>query len=264
MRVPPPVPRLTSVQVVRGDTLSALAQRFGVTVSQLARLNGIKNPDRIFAGHRLWVPTVAESCEAPRPVSPLAAKVVPAPWSPRTSSSADRTLRYVSAATSTTENALRLVQRKVGAVGAVGALTALARLPGDVRKLQADVRTGGAPDVAESGLKVARNVVRAVRGLEEVACAFGVKTFQRLVPGVGAGAAGLDAALAASAHANPKASTVERAVADFAALGSAISAKSRNPIGPMAGIVSAGLGLWRDALSDDRRAAPAGVEAPND
>lgn len=48
-----------------------------------------------------------------------------ASWRARTSNSSDRALRYLSAATSTAENALRLVERKVGGVGAAAALTAL-------------------------------------------------------------------------------------------------------------------------------------------
>ena len=43
--------------VVRsGDTLSAIAQRYGTTVSELARLNNIRNPSLIYPGQRLQVP----------------------------------------------------------------------------------------------------------------------------------------------------------------------------------------------------------------
>ncbi|NLF29230.1 MAG: LysM peptidoglycan-binding domain-containing protein, partial [Clostridiales bacterium] len=41
--------------VVRGDTLTAIARRFGTTVSELVRLNGIRNPDLIFPGQVLAV-----------------------------------------------------------------------------------------------------------------------------------------------------------------------------------------------------------------
>lgn len=41
--------------VVRGDNLFRIAQRFGTTVSALADLNGITNPDRIYAGSTLCV-----------------------------------------------------------------------------------------------------------------------------------------------------------------------------------------------------------------
>jgi hypothetical protein len=39
-----------------GDTLSENAERFGITVERLARLNGIENPDLIFAGQSLPIP----------------------------------------------------------------------------------------------------------------------------------------------------------------------------------------------------------------
>ncbi len=39
-----------------GDTLYSIAKRFGTTVEELARLNGIKDPSRIQAGMRLLLP----------------------------------------------------------------------------------------------------------------------------------------------------------------------------------------------------------------
>lgn len=42
--------------VQRGDTLSALAHRFGTDVATLQRLNGIRNPNLIYAGQVLTVP----------------------------------------------------------------------------------------------------------------------------------------------------------------------------------------------------------------
>jgi hypothetical protein len=47
--------------VVAGDTLSALALRYGSTVAALARANNIPNPDRIFVGQRLVIPSGALS-----------------------------------------------------------------------------------------------------------------------------------------------------------------------------------------------------------
>ena len=38
-----------------GDTLSEIARRFGTTVSALTRLNGISNPDKIYAGNRIRI-----------------------------------------------------------------------------------------------------------------------------------------------------------------------------------------------------------------
>jgi predicted chitinase len=40
----------------RGDTLSALAQKYGTSVSALAKTNNIKNPDLIITGRKLTIP----------------------------------------------------------------------------------------------------------------------------------------------------------------------------------------------------------------
>ena len=39
----------------KGDTLGEIAKRNGTTVTRLVRINGIKNPDRIYPGQRLKV-----------------------------------------------------------------------------------------------------------------------------------------------------------------------------------------------------------------
>jgi len=59
--------------VVRGDTLSSIAARNGTTWRELARLNDLKNPDRLSIGQRLRLP------ERPAPVPPTtpAAPVLP-------------------------------------------------------------------------------------------------------------------------------------------------------------------------------------------
>lgn len=44
-----------------GDTLSALAQRFGTSVSQLAQANNIANPDLIISGASLRIPGGSDS-----------------------------------------------------------------------------------------------------------------------------------------------------------------------------------------------------------
>src|SRR5262245_39346989 len=47
----------STVYTVRaGDTLTGIAQRFGVTVDALQRANGITNPNLIFAGQTLTIP----------------------------------------------------------------------------------------------------------------------------------------------------------------------------------------------------------------
>lgn len=44
------------VKIKWGDTLGALARKFGTSVQDLAKANGIQNPDLIFAGSTLKVP----------------------------------------------------------------------------------------------------------------------------------------------------------------------------------------------------------------
>lgn len=52
----PPPPTTTTYTVVRGDTLYSIAVRFGTTVAELSALNGISNPNLIYAGQVLIVP----------------------------------------------------------------------------------------------------------------------------------------------------------------------------------------------------------------
>ena len=42
--------------IKKGDCLSVLAQKYGTTVKILQELNGIKNPDLIYAGETLLIP----------------------------------------------------------------------------------------------------------------------------------------------------------------------------------------------------------------
>jgi LysM repeat protein len=42
--------------VQEGDTLAAIAERFGSTVSALQEANGIEDPDEIVIGQRLVIP----------------------------------------------------------------------------------------------------------------------------------------------------------------------------------------------------------------
>ena len=42
-------------KVVKGDTLSGIAKRYGTTVSALAKLNNIKNVNRIYVGQVLYI-----------------------------------------------------------------------------------------------------------------------------------------------------------------------------------------------------------------
>ncbi len=52
-----PVISTTSYVVQFGDTLSRIAARFGVTTQALAQLNGIVNPDLVYFGQTLLIPT---------------------------------------------------------------------------------------------------------------------------------------------------------------------------------------------------------------
>ena len=78
---PTPAPGGESYTVQAGDYLTALAERFGTTWEELARLNDIPYPYTIYAGQQLRLPGVqpeaAEATAAPEepvtPVSPLSA-----------------------------------------------------------------------------------------------------------------------------------------------------------------------------------------------
>ncbi|MCK4315229.1 MAG: LysM peptidoglycan-binding domain-containing protein, partial [Anaerolineae bacterium] len=43
--------------VQRGETLYSIARRYGVDMWTIARANGITNPNRIYVGQRLAIPT---------------------------------------------------------------------------------------------------------------------------------------------------------------------------------------------------------------
>jgi len=51
-------------RVVRGDNLTRIAYRYGVTVAQLQRWNNIWNPDRIYEGQTL---VIYRACPPPKP-----------------------------------------------------------------------------------------------------------------------------------------------------------------------------------------------------
>jgi nucleoid-associated protein YgaU len=46
----------TSYRVQRGDSLSGIAQHYGVSMDQLAKANSIRNPNRIYSGMVLCIP----------------------------------------------------------------------------------------------------------------------------------------------------------------------------------------------------------------
>ena len=52
----PPEPYRTSYTVALGDSLEVLAERFGITLRELVRANGIGNPNLIVEGESIAVP----------------------------------------------------------------------------------------------------------------------------------------------------------------------------------------------------------------
>jgi len=56
---------MSNYKIQSGDTLSALAGRFGTSVDALAKANGIKNPDLIIAGANLQIPGRSDSFSGP-------------------------------------------------------------------------------------------------------------------------------------------------------------------------------------------------------
>lgn len=58
-QVQPVRPQWRTYCVQRGDTLSGIARRFGVSVQAMAQANRIHNPHRIYAGQVLWIPSPA-------------------------------------------------------------------------------------------------------------------------------------------------------------------------------------------------------------
>lgn len=55
----------TTYKIVKGDTLSKIAQRFGTTYQELASINGIPNPDKIQVGQVIKVPELNASYSQP-------------------------------------------------------------------------------------------------------------------------------------------------------------------------------------------------------
>ena len=65
--------------VKRGEHLTGIARRYGVTVAAIVRTNSIANPSRIYAGQRLVIPGSAPATAKPKPAPKPAAPAPPAP-----------------------------------------------------------------------------------------------------------------------------------------------------------------------------------------
>jgi LysM repeat protein len=61
----PPPPGGGTYVVQRGDTLAGIAYRYGVSVTDIVRANGIANPNRIYPGQRLLIPGSSGTPPAP-------------------------------------------------------------------------------------------------------------------------------------------------------------------------------------------------------
>ena len=59
--VAPGVVTLLRVKLARGENLNTLAKRYGTTARAIATANGLTNPDRVFAGQILSIPTGLEA-----------------------------------------------------------------------------------------------------------------------------------------------------------------------------------------------------------
>jgi LysM repeat protein len=64
---PDPAPSGQTYTVRRGDTLSAIALRYGVSMWALAQANGISNPSLIYVGQVLQIPSGGNSTPSPSP-----------------------------------------------------------------------------------------------------------------------------------------------------------------------------------------------------
>ncbi len=72
----------TKYTVQRGDTLAAIARKYGVSVAALQQANALRNPDIIWAGQRLVIPGVPAVTTQTPVATPQPTEVTPAPSQP--------------------------------------------------------------------------------------------------------------------------------------------------------------------------------------
>lgn len=73
---------MSAYTIQPGDTLSAIARRFGTTVERLASLNGIADPNRIYAGRTLQLPDPRVKPQPKPPAAPSNDRALPVPAAP--------------------------------------------------------------------------------------------------------------------------------------------------------------------------------------
>ena len=66
-------------QVQPGESLSSIADRYGVSMQRLIAINGISNPNQVMAGSTLTLRAAIKPKPKPKPAAPVAAKPKPKP-----------------------------------------------------------------------------------------------------------------------------------------------------------------------------------------
>jgi len=70
----PPTPSGQTYTVRRGDTLSSIARRFGVSMWTLAQVNGIRNPSFVYVGQVLRIPSGGSPAPPAPPSAPTSGR----------------------------------------------------------------------------------------------------------------------------------------------------------------------------------------------
>jgi len=62
-----PTPEMLPYIVQEGDTLSEIAQRYGVDLDELIAVNNLQDPNNLSIGQQLWIPVPLEPTATPSP-----------------------------------------------------------------------------------------------------------------------------------------------------------------------------------------------------